>query len=150
MAQIARAAMTRTVCRMIAVWSRTWDWASQKQPLPNSKPSAGQRRPTARTSRDRDNFCPRGHVAVVKGQLTGGDVAADQQGDGEVTWWRATPTRTSDRPWRPCRRANIYSKRLDYQSGRPDLNRRPLDPQSRSVRRWAWLSVAWWAPDQPR
>jgi len=23
----------------------------------------------------------------------------------------------------------VYSKRLDYQSGRPDLNRRPLDPQ---------------------
>ena len=44
----------------------------------------------------------------------------------------------------------IYSKRADYQSGRPDLNRRPLDPQSRSGRRWTWLSVAQWALDQPR
>src|SRR5499427_5248004 len=43
-----------------------------------------------------------------------------------------------------------YSKKSDYQSGRPDLNRRPLDPQSRSGRRWTWLSVAQWAPDQPR
>ena len=42
----------------------------------------------------------------------------------------------------------IYSKNLNYQSGRPDLNRRPLDPQSRSARRWAWLSVAQWALDQ--
>jgi len=44
----------------------------------------------------------------------------------------------------------VYSKRLDYQSGRPDLNRRPLDPQSRSGRRWTSLSVAQWALDQPR
>jgi len=42
----------------------------------------------------------------------------------------------------------IYSKNLNYQSGRPDLNRRPLDSQSRSGRRWAWLSVAQWALDQ--
>ena len=42
----------------------------------------------------------------------------------------------------------VYSKKLDYQSGRPDLNQRPLDPQSRSVRRWVspdvglrWLLV---------
>ena len=42
----------------------------------------------------------------------------------------------------------VYSKKLDYQSGRPDLNQRPLDPQSRSVRRWASLSVAQWALDQ--
>jgi hypothetical protein len=34
------------------------------------------------------------------------------------------------------------------QSGRPDLNRRPLDPQSRSGRRQVWLSVAQWALDQ--
>src|SRR5215470_19350440 len=33
-------------------------------------------------------------------------------------------------------RVEIFSKKLDYQSGRPDLNRRPLDPQSRSGRRW--------------
>jgi len=44
----------------------------------------------------------------------------------------------------------VYSKKFDYQSGRPDLNRRPLDPQSRSGRRWAWLSVAPWALDQSR
>src|SRR5215470_4917792 len=44
----------------------------------------------------------------------------------------------------------VYSKKVGYQSGRPDLNRRPLDPQSRSVRRWAWLSVAPWALDQAR
>src|SRR6516164_8519792 len=44
----------------------------------------------------------------------------------------------------------IYSKKLNYQSGRPDLNRRPLDPQSRSGRRWTWLSVAQWTLDQPR
>ena len=42
----------------------------------------------------------------------------------------------------------VYSKKLGYQSGRPDLNRRPLDPQSRSGRRWTWLSVAQWALDQ--
>src|SRR5215471_5175689 len=42
----------------------------------------------------------------------------------------------------------IYSKKADCQSGRPDLNRRPLDPQSCSGRRWAWLSVAQWALDQ--
>src|SRR5215471_18149514 len=30
------------------------------------------------------------------------------------------------------------------------MNRRPLDPQSRSGRRWAWLSVAQWALDQAR
>ena len=41
-----------------------------------------------------------------------------------------------------------YLKKLNYQSGRPDLNRRPLDPQSRSGCRWAWLSVAEWALDQ--
>src|SRR5215471_11064406 len=34
----------------------------------------------------------------------------------------------------------VYSKKVDYQSGRPDLNRRPLDPQSRSGRRQTWLS----------
>src|SRR5262249_22453140 len=44
----------------------------------------------------------------------------------------------------------IYSKKLDYQSGRPDLNRRPLDPQSRSGRRWTSLSVAQRALDQPQ
>jgi len=42
----------------------------------------------------------------------------------------------------------VYSKNSIYQSGRPDLNRRPLDPQSRSGRRWAWLGVAQWAVDQ--
>jgi len=42
----------------------------------------------------------------------------------------------------------IYSKKFDYQSGGPDLNRRPLDPQSPPGRRWAWLSVAQWALDQ--
>ena len=42
----------------------------------------------------------------------------------------------------------IYSKKLDYQSGRPDLNRRPLDPQSRSRRRWTSPGVAQWALDQ--
>ena len=36
-------------------------------------------------------------------------------------------------------RSGIYSKKLDYQSGRPDLNRRPLDPQSPSECRWTWL-----------
>ena len=46
--------------------------------------------------------------------------------------------------------AEVYSKKCYYQSGRPDLNRRPLDPQSRSGRRWAWLSVAQWALDQAR
>src|SRR5262249_33725892 len=39
-------------------------------------------------------------------------------------------------------------KRSKNPSGRPDLNRRPLDPQSRSGRRWTWLSVAQWALDQ--
>src|SRR5262249_32900649 len=42
----------------------------------------------------------------------------------------------------------VRSKVGSDQSGRPDLNRRPLDPQSRSGRRWAWLSVAQWALDQ--
>ena len=42
----------------------------------------------------------------------------------------------------------VYSKKLDYQPRRHDLNRRSLDPQSRSGRRWAWLSVAQWALDQ--
>ena len=42
----------------------------------------------------------------------------------------------------------VYSKKFDYQSGRPDLNRRPLDPQSRSGRRWTSLSVAQRALDQ--
>ena len=37
MAQMARAAMTSTVCRAIAVWRRTWDWSSPKQPLANWK-----------------------------------------------------------------------------------------------------------------
>jgi hypothetical protein len=51
MAQMDRAAMTSTVWRAIAVQSRTWDWSSPKQPLPNSKPSsAGQRSPAARIS----------------------------------------------------------------------------------------------------
>ena len=46
--------MTRTVCRAIAVWRRTWDWSSPKQSLPNSKSSsAGQRSPAARIGRDR-------------------------------------------------------------------------------------------------
>ena len=27
----------------------------------------------------------------------------------------------------------MYSKKTDYQSGRPDLNRRPLDPQSSAL-----------------
>ena len=27
----------------------------------------------------------------------------------------------------------VYSKKFDYQSGRPDLNRRPLDPQSSAL-----------------
>ena len=44
----------------------------------------------------------------------------------------------------------MCSKKLIYQLGRPDLNRRPLDPQSRSGRRWVWLSVAPWALDQAR
>jgi hypothetical protein len=35
--------MTSTVCRAIAVYSRTWDWPSPKQALPNSASfSAGQ------------------------------------------------------------------------------------------------------------
>jgi hypothetical protein len=44
----------------------------------------------------------------------------------------------------------VYSKKSDYQSGRPDLNRRPLDPQSRSGRRWTSPGVAQWALDQAR
>src|SRR5215469_7102941 len=31
-------------------------------------------------------------------------------------------------------RRNYIRKKLDYQSGRPDLNRRPLDPQNGGVR----------------
>jgi hypothetical protein len=42
----------------------------------------------------------------------------------------------------------VFSKKVDYQLGRPDLNQRPLDPQSRSGRRWAWLCVAQWGLDQ--
>ena len=42
----------------------------------------------------------------------------------------------------------VYSKKFDYQSGRPDLNRRPLDPQSCSGRRWTSPGVAQWALDQ--
>jgi hypothetical protein len=45
--------MTSTVCRVIAAYSRTWDWSSPKQSLPNSKSSsAGQRSPAARIGRD--------------------------------------------------------------------------------------------------
>jgi hypothetical protein len=44
----------------------------------------------------------------------------------------------------------ICSKKSDYQSGRPDLNRRPLDPQSRSLRRWTSPGVAQRALDQAR
>jgi hypothetical protein len=40
-AQIARAAMTSTVCRAIAAYSLTWGWSRPKQSLPNSKPSSG-------------------------------------------------------------------------------------------------------------
>ena len=39
-AQMARAAMTSTVCRAIAVYRRTWDWSSPKQSFPNSKSSS--------------------------------------------------------------------------------------------------------------
>src|SRR5215831_11133428 len=42
----------------------------------------------------------------------------------------------------------MYSKKLDYQSGRPDLNRRPLDPQSLSGHRWVSPGRAHWALDQ--
>ena len=45
-----------------------------------------------------------------------------------------------DGPFVGSRGVKIFLKKLVYQSGRPDLNRRPLDPQSRSGRRWASLS----------
>jgi len=38
-----------------------------------------------------------------------------------------------------------YSKNLLYQSGRPDLNRRPLDPQEVGFGRFDW-SVGEWRP----
>src|SRR5215472_18744762 len=44
----------------------------------------------------------------------------------------------------------VYSKNCHYQSGRADLNRRPLDPQSPPGRRWAWLERAHWTLDQPQ
>jgi hypothetical protein len=34
-AQMARAAMTSTVCRAIAVYSRAWHWSRPKQSFPN-------------------------------------------------------------------------------------------------------------------
>jgi hypothetical protein len=42
----------------------------------------------------------------------------------------------------------MYSKKTNYQSGRPDLNGRPLDPQSHSGHRWASPSRAHWALEQ--
>jgi hypothetical protein len=44
----------------------------------------------------------------------------------------------------------IHSKKLSYQSGRPDLNRRPLDPQSHASRRRASPKRADWALEQPK
>ncbi len=80
-AQIARAAQASTVWRAIAWKSRTWDWSSPNWPLPNSNSSStGQRSPAALTSRALRAGLPLGHVAVVKGQLAGLQVTADQQG----------------------------------------------------------------------
>jgi hypothetical protein len=42
---------------------------------------------------------------------------------------------------------NIFEK-TQLPVGRPDLNRRPLDPQSRSGRRWTSPGVAQWGLDQ--
>src|SRR5215471_21099292 len=50
--------------------------------------------------------------------------------------------------WLSCD-TSIFVK-LDYQSGRPDLNRRPLDPQSPPGHRWAWLERAHRALDLPQ
>src|SRR6266702_1852851 len=76
----AAAAMTRTVCRVIAVQRRTWDWSSPKSSLPNSKSSStGQRSPAARISPGHRRWLALGDEAVATGQLTGPDVAADQQ-----------------------------------------------------------------------
>jgi hypothetical protein len=43
---------------------------------------------------------------------------------------------------------SIHSKKLDYQSGRRDLNPRPLDPQSPSEHRWASLNRVHWVHEQ--
>src|SRR5690242_2060681 len=78
-AQMARAAMTSTVCRAIAVYSRTWDWSSPKQSFPNSKSSAGPAQPGRADRPGGGRRQAVGQVAVVKGELAGSQVAADQQ-----------------------------------------------------------------------
>jgi hypothetical protein len=64
-AQIARAAMTSTACRAIAVQSRAWHWSRPKQPLASSKlSSAGQRSPAALISRALEPRSSRQRVTI--------------------------------------------------------------------------------------
>src|SRR5258708_27104709 len=77
---MARAAMTSTVWRAIAVYSRAWHWSRPKQSLPNSKSSFYW--PSEPGGADQPGLgqdLPVGHVAVVEGQVPGPQVAADEQ-----------------------------------------------------------------------
>src|SRR5262252_1106911 len=104
-------------------------------------------------------------VSGVVVQIRGGSVIVGPlpgQLAGSAVWAHALVRRRGTRAARACGEAaaqqvgsfvgscamEVYSKNSIYQSGRPDLNRRPLDPRSRYGRRWTWLSVAQWGLDQ--
>jgi len=62
---------------------------------------------------------------------------------------REQRARTADLgPKTPRRPTRNFESAFWPASGRPDLNRRPLDPQSCSVRRWTSPGVAQWGLDQ--
>src|SRR5262249_36238804 len=104
-------------------------------------------------------------VSGVVVQIRGGSVIVGPlpgQLAGSAVWAHALVRRRGTRVARAFGRAvaphvgclggfcavEVYSHNSIYQSGPPDLNRRPLDPQSCSVRRWTSPGVAQWALDQ--
>jgi hypothetical protein len=130
--------MTSTTCRATAVQRRAWDSSRPKQPFAVDEVLSTGRLSPAGTDQPSEVKRLFGQVAVVKGQLAGDQVAADQQVGAAGRQCPAVPTGTSGRPWilsRPngspsgCRAGRDHGAALMRR--RDARSRSPVPPRQR-------------------